>query len=167
MLSEHFIPIDIFMLSKQKKEPLDKNKIFIQIESPEQHIIVMDIFSSMWWKREDWLDPKSCRFLPWTSVRYADEFYYWSHCAAGVFGKVITFQEFTEGIGDRTTKLVQINNAISYKWNPVRIGDVLGSLTRDSWHLRDELFGKWSKFRLPIDDQSEECVDFVYSLIKK
>ena len=164
MLSEHFIPIDIFMLSKQQKEPLDKNKIFIQIESPKQHTIVMDIFSSMWWKREDWLEPKFCRFLPWTSVRYADEFYYWSHCAAGVFGKVITFQEFTEGIGDRTMKLVQINNAISYKWNPIRIGDVL-----DYWDFEGTeyaLIEKWKNKRLPIDDQSEECIDFVYSLIK-
>lgn len=30
-----------------------------------------------------------------------------------------------------------------------------------------ELIDKWTGYDNPIDDQTDECIDFVYSLIKK
>ena len=30
-----------------------------------------------------------------------------------------------------------------------------------------EIFPFWKQKRLPIEDQSDECIDFVYSLISK
>lgn len=56
-------------------------------------------------------------------------------------------------------------------WHPVRIGDVL-----DYWDTIAYLYPerteytilyKWENKRLPIDEQSEECIDYVYSLISK
>lgn len=61
-------------------------------------------------------------------------------------------------------------------WHPVRIGDVLDYISNNYdmttkpsyamivlWHLHRN----FSFHRLPIDEQSEECIDFVYSLIQK
>lgn len=56
-------------------------------------------------------------------------------------------------------------------WHPVRIGDVL-----DYWDTIAYLYPerteytilyKWGNKRLPIDEQSDECIDYVYSLISK
>lgn len=51
-------------------------------------------------------------------------------------------------------------------WHPVlRIGDVL-----DCWDFEGTeyaLLNLWKNKRLPIDEQSEFCIDFVYSLIRK
>lgn len=60
-------------------------------------------------------------------------------------------------------------------WHHVMIGDALEvvdaiAANRDNARyerrLRDILM-VWSKPRKPIDEQSDECIDFVYSLIQK
>lgn len=45
-------------------------------------------------------------------------------------------------------------------WHPVMIWDVL---QRTSLH-NDEIIKKWHDMRKPIDDQSEECITFIYNL---
>lgn len=68
-------------------------------------------------------------------------------------------------------------------WHPVRIGDVfdffdkiifrveseeaLEMLPKYKLQVKSQIIEKWQNKRLPIDDQSEECIDFVYSLITK
>lgn len=55
-------------------------------------------------------------------------------------------------------------------WHPVRIGDMLDYIYW-SEHTQDRtiysMINGWENKRLPIDEQSDECIDFVYSLIQK
>lgn len=60
-------------------------------------------------------------------------------------------------------------------WHPVMIGDALEVIdaiaanrnnARYERRLRDILM-VWSKPRKPIDEQPDECIDYVYSLIQK
>lgn len=55
-------------------------------------------------------------------------------------------------------------------WHPVMIGDVLDWVT-ERWLRVDYnsivVNDNWSKKRLPIEDQSDECIDYVYSLTQK
>ena len=50
--------------------------------------------------------------------------------------------------------------------HPVMIGDVIEYSSRIlvSW---DPILMKRDEFRKPIEDQTNECIDYVYSLIKK
>lgn len=56
-------------------------------------------------------------------------------------------------------------------WHPVMIGDVLNYIdgitprTNISQNILDIVFIWWKKNE-PIDDQSEECITFIYNLIK-
>lgn len=59
-------------------------------------------------------------------------------------------------------------------WHPVMIGDVLYwydskySLIRNVWIIATDCFNVlelWKDKRKPIDDQSEECITFIYNLI--
>lgn len=70
-------------------------------------------------------------------------------------------------------------------WHPVMIGDVLRKIrllagyALDNDLIKKSDFGNviahhnyritqiWEDFRKPIEDQSDECIDFVHSLIKK
>lgn len=63
-------------------------------------------------------------------------------------------------------------------WHPVRIGDVLDwfdkwleiflDVNNDKWHdIYKDIIALWQNKRLPIDEQSDECIEFVYNLIKK
>ena len=57
-------------------------------------------------------------------------------------------------------------------WHPVMIGDVMYYIRKKYWNNhswfhndRSKLIDLWFKEREPIEDQSDECIDYVYSLI--
>jgi len=61
-------------------------------------------------------------------------------------------------------------------WHPVRIGDVLDWFDKNNpehlwwwnWVINGEIIVReWNNLRLPIDEQSDECIEFIYNLIKK
>lgn len=68
-------------------------------------------------------------------------------------------------------------------WHPVMIGDVMYytaekridivwsnsscALNIRDWENSLNLFNFWDNKRAPIDDQSDECIDYVYNLIQK
>ena len=56
-------------------------------------------------------------------------------------------------------------------WHPVRIGDVLDYDESIRYSIddaeSDEILFLWENKRLSIDEQSESCIDYVYSLIQK
>ena len=59
-------------------------------------------------------------------------------------------------------------------WHPVMIWDVMYYIRKKYWNNhswfhndRSKLIDLWFKEREPIEDQSDECIDYVYSLIKK
>jgi len=127
MSSEHFIPIDIFMPSKQQK--LDA------------------IYEAM----ADKTLSDGCIFLD------------------KLDGSKIPTQELYEmglwQIHDAYNDIVYQKDEYKIIWHPVHIGDVI-----DYWDFEGTeyaLLKKWQNKRLPIDDQSDECIDFVYSLITK
>ena len=57
------------------------------------------------------------------------------------------------------------DSAPAIDFEPVRIGDVLEY--HDFEGTEYALLWKWENKRLPIDEQSEDCISFVYSLIQK
>lgn len=49
-------------------------------------------------------------------------------------------------------------------WHPIMIWDVLESFY---WDIRfSDLAWIWKELREPIEEQSDECIDFIYNLIK-
>ena len=61
-------------------------------------------------------------------------------------------------------------------WHPVRIGDVLDWFDKNNpehlwwwnWVINGEIIVReWNNLRLPIDEQDELAIEFVYNLIKK
>ncbi len=90
-------------------------------------------------------------------------YYYW----------VDTEESFAEG--HFKTKELEV------VWHPVMIGDVLDWISKnyelefDYWdwppydNSHTEIYKKiiyyWGDLRKPIEDQSEECIDYIYSLI--
>ena len=56
-------------------------------------------------------------------------------------------------------------------WHPVMIGTIFERYSSSRWFINAqfvmELIDKWTGYDNPIDDQAEECIDYVYSLIKK
>lgn len=69
----------------------------------------------------------------------------------------------------------ELETLVEIIWHPVMIGDSLEVLdaiaanrnnARYERRLRDILM-VWNKPRKPIDEQSDECIDFVHSLIQK
>lgn len=70
---------------------------------------------------------------------------------------------------------VMIGNVIEYirilcevfiEWQPIEDSTVFWRW-RDYKTLLNNLIFNWYRADLPIDDQTDECIDFVYSLIKK
>ena len=60
---------------------------------------------------------------------------------------------------------------ITFVWHPVMIGSVFERYSASKWFINAqfvmELIDKWTAMINPIDDQSDECIDYVYSLIQK
>ena len=54
------------------------------------------------------------------------------------------------------------------KWHPVMIWDVLDYYRGESWVNVGVLtiLEKWNYKRKPIEEQSDECIEFIYNLIK-
>lgn len=82
---------------------------------------------------------------------------------------------------DEIAELEPIESIIESEWydiigHPVRIGDVLDWYNENNpehlwcgngkinWEV---ICREWSNLRLPINEQSESCISFVYSLIQK
>ena len=64
-------------------------------------------------------------------------------------------------------------NVITSEYFPVMIGDCLDCLDSQEVQKIDwrhpaqrSLLILWKSKRLPIDEQSDECIDYIYSLIK-
>lgn len=52
-------------------------------------------------------------------------------------------------------------------WHPVRIGDVIEYVRlKNIWNI-NPITDEWDYPRLPIDEQSDDAISFVYNLIKK
>lgn len=52
-------------------------------------------------------------------------------------------------------------------WHPVMIWDVLDYFWEKEWAMTlDEILRVWEKKKFPIEDQSDNCIDYVYNLIK-
>ena len=55
-----------------------------------------------------------------------------------------------------------------YDQNPVLIGNVLQFMKDLDWDcIPNRIYILWEQLILPIDEQSDECIDFVYSLTKE
>lgn len=54
-------------------------------------------------------------------------------------------------------------------WHPVMIGTIFEWYSSSKWFINSQfitkLIDKWTGYDKPIDDQSDECIDYVYSLI--
>ena len=60
---------------------------------------------------------------------------------------------------------ITLDKIYSYIWvKKEEIPDLILQKTKDAMM---EIFPFWKQKRLPIEDQSDECIDFVYSLISK
>lgn len=69
---------------------------------------------------------------------------------------------YREFYSDRYRCSVHIKEII---WHPVRIWDVMHYIkthNHTGWYNFN-----WTDYRLPIDDQDESCIDYVFSLIQK
>ena len=52
-------------------------------------------------------------------------------------------------------------------WHPVLIGDVIEYIRlKNIWDI-NPITDEWDYPRLPIEEQWDECIEFVYNLIKK
>lgn len=66
---------------------------------------------------------------------------------------------------DEQTRRLDIDTII---WHPVLIGNVLQFMKDLDWDcIPNRIYILWEKLTLPIDDQSDDCIDFVYSLTKE
>ena len=56
-------------------------------------------------------------------------------------------------------------------WHPVMLGTIFEWYSSSKWFINSqfvmELIDKWTGYDESIDEQSDECIDFVHSLIKK
>lgn len=56
-------------------------------------------------------------------------------------------------------------------WHPVMIGTIFERYSSSRWFINSQfitkLIDKWTWYDESIDEQSDECIDYVYSLIKK
>lgn len=84
---------------------------------------------------------------------------------------------------ERSDKLAKIYEVINFPYDdwdsvysPVTIGDCLDWYEKEivtewckynfSCYFEKDILWKWKSKRLPIDEQSDECVTYIYSLIK-
>lgn len=55
--------------------------------------------------------------------------------------------------------------------HPVMLGSIFEWYSASKWFINAqfviELIDKWTGYDKPIDDQSDECIDYIYSLIQK
>jgi hypothetical protein len=66
---------------------------------------------------------------------------------------------------DEQTRRLDIRSII---WHPVLIGNVLQFMKDLDWDcIPNRIYILWEKLTLPIDEQSDECIDFVYALTKE
>lgn len=56
-------------------------------------------------------------------------------------------------------------------WHPVMLGTIFEWYSSSRWFINSqfvmELVDKWTGYDESIDEQSDECIDFIYSLISK
>lgn len=56
-------------------------------------------------------------------------------------------------------------------WHPIMLGAIFEWYSSKKWFISSqfimELIEKWTWYDRPIEEQSDECVNFVYSLIRK
>lgn len=115
--------------------------------------------------------------IEWTTLQiekiYFYEPFYNEKDVSGAFAEEFVFDEEYEAE----------NNNLKIIWHPVMIWDVMDYI-ENNWfeddfekiygveytpvwkiNLPNNLFNIWDEKRKPIEDQSDECVDFVYNLI--
>jgi len=51
-------------------------------------------------------------------------------------------------------------------WHPVLIWNILEWVNFDEWLQPDEIFDNWGNKTKPIENQSIECITYIYNLIK-
>lgn len=63
----------------------------------------------------------------------------------------------------------ETNYLESIIWHPVMIGSIFERYSASKWFINSqfiiELVEKWVGYDKSIDEQSDECIDYVYSLI--
>lgn len=63
----------------------------------------------------------------------------------------------------------ELETYIKIIWHPIMIGSIFERYSSNKWFINAqfviELIDKWAGYDTPIEAQSDECVDFVYSLI--
>ena len=56
-------------------------------------------------------------------------------------------------------------------WHPVMIGTIFEWYSSSRWFINSQfvihLIERWTGYDKPIEEQSDECIDYVYSLIQK
>ena len=86
----------------------------------------------------------------------------------------MTREEKLEAIYDEIDRTIVFFNqfwGIEFEWDwenyeflPIMIWDIMEYFKNSRWYV-DCIIGLWGDYRLPLYMQSEECVDYVYSLI--
>lgn len=72
---------------------------------------------------------------------------------------------------DRRISTETKNSDLTVIWHPVMIGTIFEQYSASKWFINSqfiiELVDKWTGYDKSIEDQSDECIDYLYSLIKK
>lgn len=65
----------------------------------------------------------------------------------------------------------ELETLVEIIWHPVMIGTIFERYSSNRWFINSQfilaLVDKWTGYDKSIDEQSEGCIDFVYSLIPK
>lgn len=79
-------------------------------------------------------------------------------------------EEFCTHLREDNFEENEFLDAFDYKiiWHPVMIWDVLDYYRWDSWVNVGVIciLDKWNYRRKPLEEQSEECINYIYNLIK-
>lgn len=77
--------------------------------------------------------------------------------------------EFSEA--DPNWYIEDLEILVKIIWHPVMLGTIFEWYSKSRWFINSQfvmnLIEKWTWYDKPIEEQSDECVNFVYSLIKK
>lgn len=77
--------------------------------------------------------------------------------------------EFSEA--DPNWYIEDLEILVKIIWHPVMLGTIFEWYSKSRWFINSQfitkLIDKWTGYDKPIDDQSDECIDYVYSLIQK
>lgn len=72
---------------------------------------------------------------------------------------------------DKNWYIEDLEILIETIWHPVMIWTIFERYSSSRWFINAqfvmELIDKWTGYDNPIDDQTDECIDYVYSLIQK